>query len=350
MPFAYVGCYTTPERQGRGKGISVYRVNRRSGAFEHIQLVDGLENPSFLALSRDGRFLYSVHGDRSEANAFAVDRRKGTLAHINRQSTGGYNPVHLALDASGRFLAVANYGSDSLAALLVNDDGSLGRYTTLTTVRGTLGPHRVQQRGMYPHDIPLDPRGRFFYVPCKGSDAVVAYRLDRKRGVLKEAARVAARPSAGPRHIAFHPRKALAYVLNELNSTITTYRLDRATGALKPLQVIPSAPESFTGYSTGAEIAVERGGRFVYVSNRGHDSIGVFAIAPGPGTLSPVEWVPTGGTVPRFFAFDPTERFLYIANQGSHSIVAYRKGRDGRLAPTGIRIRTPSPACIVFGG
>ena len=347
--FAYVGCYTTPEREGRGRGISVYRVNRRTGAFDQVQLIEGLENPSFLALSRDGRFLYSVHGDRSEANAFAVDRRRGTLTHINRQSTGGYNPVHLALDVSGRFLAVANYGSDSLAALLVNDDGSLGRYTTLTTVTGTLGPHRVQQRGMYPHDIPLDPRGRFFYVPCKGCDAVVAYRLDRKRGVLKEAARVAARPNAGPRHIAFHPRKALAYVINELNSTITTYRLDRARGSLKPLQVIPSAPETFTGYSTGAEIAVERAGRFVYVSNRGHDSIGVFAIDAGRGTLSPVQWVPTGGTVPRFFAFDPAERFLYIANQGSHTIVAYRKGRDGRLSPAGVRVRTPSPACIVFG-
>ena len=346
--FAYVGCYTTAERDGRGKGINVYRVNRRTGDFRHVQLVGGLENPSFLALSRDGRFLYSVHGDRSEANAFAVDRRSGKLRHINHRPTGGYNPVHLALDASGKFLAVANYGSDSLAALPVNADGSLGACSTLTTVTGTLGPHRVQQRGMYPHDIPLDPTGRFFYVPCKGSDVVIAYSLDRKRGVLKEASRVTARPSAGPRHIAFHQSKALAWVVNELNSTITTYRLDRKTGALKPLQVIPSCPESFTGYSTGAEIAVERGGRFVYVSNRGHDSIGVFAVDAAKGTLSPRQWVPSGGTVPRFFAFDPAERFLYCANQGGHSIVVYRRGRDGLLTPAGVRIRVPSPACIVF--
>ena len=346
--FAYVGCYTTPEREGRGKGINVYRVNRRTGDFEHVQLLGGLENPSFLALSRDNRFLYSVHGDRSEANAFAIDPRKGTLRHLNRQPTGGYNPVHLALDASGKFLAVANYGSDSLAALNISEGGRLGPYSTLTTVTGTLGPHRVQQRGMYPHDIPLDPSGRFFYVPCKGADAVIAYRLDRKRGVLKEAARVAARPSAGPRHIAFHPRKPLAWVINELNSTITTYRLDRETGALRPLQVIPSTPESFTGYSTGAEIAVERAGRFVYVSNRGHDSIGVFTIDPMKGTLTPAQWVPSGGTVPRFFAFDPAERFLYCANQGGNSIVVYRKGRDGLLAPAGVRIRVASPACIVF--
>ncbi|HYC66355.1 MAG TPA: lactonase family protein, partial [Reyranellaceae bacterium] len=328
--------------------INVYRVNRRSGDFEHLQLLDGLENPSFLALSRDGSFLYSVHGDRSEANAFAVDRRKGTLRHLNRQPTGGYNPVHLAFDASGRFLAVANYGSDSLAALPINDDGSLGPYSTLTTVTGTLGPHRVQQRGMYPHDIPLDPGGRFFYVPCKGADAVIAYRLDRRRGILKETARATARPQAGPRHIAFHPKRPLAWVINELDSTITTYRLDRDTGALKALQAIPSTPESFTGYSTGAEIAVERSGRFVYVSNRGHDSIGVFAIDPAKGTLAPVQWVPSGGTVPRFFAFDPGERFLYCANQGGNSIVVYRKGRDGKLTRVGVRIRVPSPACIVF--
>lgn len=345
--FAYVGCYTSPEREGEGKGINVYRVDRRSGAFEHVQLL-AIENPSFLAFDPGGERLYAIHGGRSEASAFTVDRRSGRIALLNRQPTGGFNPVHLAFDRSGRFLAVANYGSDSLAALPVGDDGSLGPYSTLTIVKGTQGPHRVQQRGMYPHHNPLDPGKRFFYVPCKGSDAVVAYRLDARRGVLREAARVASRPSAGPRHITFHPRKALAWVINELDSTLTTYRLDRASGALKPLQTVPSTPDSFTGYSTGAEIAVERTGRFLYVSNRGHDSIGVFAIDAAKGTLSPVQWVPSGGTVPRFFAFDPSGRFLYCANQGSHSILAYRKGRDGQLAPAGVRIRVKSPACIVF--
>ena len=346
--FAYVGSYTTPERHGKGNGINVYRVDRRSGAFTHVQHLGGLENPSFLAIDRAGAHIYSVHGDRSEANSFIIEPRTGQLTPLNRQSTGGYNPVHLAFDATGRFLAVANYGSDSLAVLPVAADGSLLPYRTLTTVTGTLGPHRFQQRTMCVHHIPLDRPGRFFYVPCKGSDAVVAYRLDTRRGVLVEAARIAARPGAAPRHIDFHPTKPLAYVINELDSTLTTYRQDRRTGRLAPLQTIPSTPSEFTGYSTGAEIWVDRAARNVYVSNRGHDSIGVFAIDPAKGTLAPRQWVPTLGRTPRFFAFDPAQRFLYVANQDDSSIVGYRRGRDGRLAPTRLRVRIGSPACIVF--
>ena len=275
---AYVGSYTTPERHGEGDGINVYRVDRRTGAFTHLQRLGGLENPSFLAINADGTRLYSVHGDRSEINSFTIDPRTGHLAPLNRQPTGGYNPVHLAFDATGRFLAVCNYGTDSLAVFPLADDGSLLPYRTLTTVTGTLGPHRIQQRTMCVHHIPLDAQGRFFYVPCKGSDAVIAYRLDTRRKILVEAARVTARPGAAPRHIDFHPAKALAYVINELDSTITTYRQDRRSGALTPLQTIPATPSEFTGYSTGAEIWVDRAGRNVYVSNRGHDSIGVFGI------------------------------------------------------------------------
>ncbi len=345
--FAYVGCYTSPERGGRGKGINVYRVDRRTGAFAHVQILP-IENPSFLAFSGDGRHLYSIHGDRSEATSFKVDPRSGELTLLNRQPTGGYNPIHLALDATGRFLVVANYGSDSTAVLPIHADGSLGAYSTLVSVKGKIGPHRREQNNIRPHHNPLDPTGTFFYLPCKGGDSVITCRLDRKRGVLVHVNEVASRPGAGPRHIAFHPRKALAYVINELDSTITTYRQDRASGALKPLQTVPSTPEDFTGYSTGAEIAVDKAGRHVYVSNRGHDSVGVFAIDSAKGTLRPVQWVPSGGSVPRFFAFDPAERFLYSANQGGDSILTYRVGRKGPLSPAGVRIKVASPACIVF--
>ena len=346
--FAYVGSYTTPERHGRGNGINVYRVDPHSGAFRHMQHLAGLENPSFLALDAAGTRLYSVHGDRSEATSYTVDPETGRIAVLNRQPTGGFNPIHLAFDASGRFLVVSNYGSDSTATLPIGRDGALGAYTTLTAVTAPLGPHRVEQKNVRPHHNPLDPQGRYFYLPCKGSDCVIGYRLDRRRGVLVEANRVAARPGAGPRHIDFHPTKALAYVINELDSTITTYRQDRNSGELTPLQTVPSTPPDFTGYSTGAEIWVDRAGRNVYVSNRGHDSIGVFGIDAGKGTLTPRQWVPTKGGTPRFFAFDPAQRFLYVANQGGDSIVGYRVGRAGMLMPTRLRVKVGSPACIVF--
>ena len=346
--FAYVGSYTTPGRQGHGNGINVYKVDPRIGAFRHVQTLGGLENPSFLALNKDRTRLYSVHGDRSEATAYTVDPLTGRIAVLNRQSTGGYNVIHLALDASGRFLFVTNYGTDSIAVLPIGRDGALGPYSTLTTVAGTIGPHRREQGNIRPHHNPLDREGKYFFLPCKGGDVVVSYRLDKKKGVAVEAGRVVSRPGAGPRHIDFHPTRALAYVINELDSTITTYRKDGPT--LTPIQTVPSCPDSFTGYSTGAEIAVDRAGRNVYVTNRGHDSVGVFAIDKAKGTLSPRQWVPTKGTTPRFFAFDPNERFLYVANQGSDTIFGYRRGATGKLSPTRIKVSVGSPACIVFSG
>jgi 6-phosphogluconolactonase (cycloisomerase 2 family) len=346
--FAYVGSYTTPGRNGHGNGINIYKVDPRSGAFRRVQTVGGLENPSFLAVDRTQRFLYSVHGDRSEATAFAIDPDSGHLRLLNRQSTGGYNVIHLAFDATGRSLFVSNYGTDSIAVLPIARDGTLGPYSTLTTVDGTIGPHRREQPNIRPHHNPLDREGKHFFLPCKGGDVVVSYRLDTRRGVAVEAGRVASRPGAGPRHIDFHPTKSLAYVINELDSTITTYRKDGPN--LTPIQTVPSCPDSFTGYSTGAEIAVDRAGRNVYVTNRGHDSVGVFAIDKAKGTLSPRQWVPTKGTTPRFFAFDPAERYLYVANQGSHTIFGYRRAADGKLSPTRIKVKVGSPACIVFSG
>jgi 6-phosphogluconolactonase (cycloisomerase 2 family) len=196
--FAYVGCYTTPERNGQGKGINVYRVDPRTGAFRHVQLLDGLENPSFLAIDKTGRFLYSVHGDRSDVTAYSIDGKTGQLRVIGRQPTGGYNPIHLALDATGKFLFVTNYGTDSIAVFPVKEDGTLGPYPTLTTLKGDVGPHRTEQKNIRPHHNPLDRQGRFFYVPNKGADSVMTYRIDPKRSVAVYVNEVAARPGAAP--------------------------------------------------------------------------------------------------------------------------------------------------------
>ncbi|MGH7354279.1 MAG: lactonase family protein [Candidatus Rokuibacteriota bacterium] len=349
--FAYVGCYTTKQRNARGEGIGVYRIDRASGDWTQVQLVRDLVNPSWLAFDRPKRFLYAAHGDGEHATAFAVDGQTGQLKPLNQQPTGGKNGVSTAVDPTNRFLVVGNYSSGTVAVLPINPDGSLGALRDLVSLSGTPGPHRAEQASAHPHDVPFDRAGRFVVVPDKGLDRVFVFRLDTASGKLVAGAppSVATRPGAGPRHVDFHPSKAYAYVINELDSTITTYGLG-ATGELKPVQVVPTLPPSFTGNNTTSEIAVHPSGRFVYGSNRGHDSIAIFAVDELTGALTPVGWEPTQGKTPRFFALDPAGVVLYVANQDTDTIVFFRVDQSrGKLSPTGQVIKTGSPSSLVFG-
>jgi 6-phosphogluconolactonase (cycloisomerase 2 family) len=350
--FAYVGSFTTEKRQARGDGIHVYRVDPDSGAWTHVQHLGDLVNPSYLALSPDKRFLYAVHGDEDHATAFALDGGTGTARRINRASTGGRNGVRQAIDPSGRFMVVANYASGTLAVMAIIPDGSLKDHHQIVELEGERGPHRTQQTGPLPHDVVFDPSGRFVLIPDKGLDRVFVFRFDPALGRLSpRPGSVATRPGAGPRHLAFHSQLPVVWVLNELDSTVTTYRWNAATGALAPVQVITTLPTSFTGYSTTAEIAVAQDGRFVYASNRGHDSVTIFAADAEGGLLSHAGWEPTQGASPRFIGLDPSGRFLYAANEQGDSIVAFRAdAASGRLEPTGHVIRNASPVAIVFAG
>ena len=349
--FVYVGSYTSKERNGHGEGITVYRMDPAFGVWTQVQLLKGLVNPSFLAFDRQRRFLYSAHGDGTQATAFAIDTQSGQLTLLNQQETGGKNGVHLAVDSTNRFLVVANYSTGPVAVLPINLNGSLAPLSDLVSLPGNPGPHRTQQTSSHPHDCPFDGSGRFVVVPDKGLDRVFVYRMDAARGklVANDPPFATSRPGAGPRHVDFHPGQPLAYVNNERDSTITTSRLDPEQGALKPLQVIGTLPPSFTGDNTTSEIAVAPSGRFVYLSNRGHDSIAIFAVDPTSGTLAPVGWEPTQGKTPRFFGLDPSGAFLYAANQDSDTIVTFRVDQStGRLTPTGQVIKTGSPSCIAF--
>ncbi len=349
--FAYVGCYTTRERKGHGEGIGVYRIEPGSGKWVLLQLVKDLVNPSFLALDRQARTLYAVHGDTSQATAFAINPQTGELTLLNQQTTGGRNPVHLAVDPSNRFLVVANYSTGTVAVLPINPDGSLAPPSDLVPLSGEPGPHPVEQTASHPHHIPFDRLGRFIVVPDKGLDRIFAFRLDTTRGKLLAAdpPSVAARAGAGPRHVDFHPSLPYAYVINELDSTIATYRYDAERGALTPLQVVPTLPPGFTGKSTTAEIAVAPSGRTVYGSNRGHDSIAIFAIDEASGVLAPAGCEPTQGASPRFFGLDPSGTVLYVANQDSDMIVTFRVDEPtGKLTATGQVVKTGSPSTIVF--
>ena len=351
--FAYVGSFTTAKRKARGDGIHVYRVDPATGAWTHVQHLGDLANPSYLVLSPDQRFLYSVHGDGDHATAFALDQKTGQATLLNRAATGGNNGVRQAIDPTDKFMVVANYASGTVAAMAIAPDGSLRDQHQLVALPGEPGPHRTQQTGSLPHDIVFDPSGRFVLVPDKGLDRVFVFRFDAKRCRLAptEQGSVQTRPGAGPRHLAFHPRLRIVWVLNELDSTTTTYTWDAGTGALAPIQVITTLPTNFTEYSTTAEIAVPPDGRFVYCSNRGHDSVAIYGADAASGLLSPIGWQPTQGSGPRFICLDPAGRFLYAANEQGDTVVTFRvDAASGKLAPTGQVIKNASPATIVFAG
>jgi len=355
---AYVGAFTTPERKGHGGGINVYRVDAASGAWTHQQLLE-IVNPSFLTLDRAQRFLYSVHADLDEVSAYAIDKQNGHITALNRQSCGGKNPVHLSIDPTGRWIVTANYSAGSVGVVPIEKDGTLGPRSDLVSLPGEPGPDRKQQASSHPHNAVFDPSGRFIAVPDKGLDRVFVFRLDAESGKLaaNDPPFVATRAGAGPRHVAFHPRMPLAYVINELGSSVATYRFDPERGSLQPIQIVPSIPPSYTGNNTGAEIAVAPSGRVVYASNRGHDSIGIFAVDRRGGTLTPVGWSPTHAKSPRFFCLDPAAQILYAANadegfsdqQSTDTIVPFRINQaNGMLTPTGQVIMTNSPCAIVF--
>ncbi|MHC4042196.1 lactonase family protein [Bradyrhizobium sp. 23AC] len=348
--YVYVGARTTKERNARGDGLNVYHMDNASGAWTHLQLLGDLVNPSFLAFDRAQRFLYTVHGDLSDITAMRIEAGSGRLEVINRQSTEGKNPVHLAIDPSNRFIVVANHITSTLALLPRQDDGSLGAVIDLVKLEGKIGPHRVEQPFAKPHQVEFDPSGAFIVVPDKGLDLVFTYRIDAEKGKLVLAAKpVQAREGAGPRHVAFHPGGRFAYVVNELDSTVTAYHFDTANGALQPLQVVSAVPDTFTGNSRAAEIAVSADGRFVYASNRGNDSIGAFAIEAATGRLSPICWTATGGKTPRFFALAASDRFLYAANEDSDTIKLFKRDpASGALAATNQTVKVGSPVCALF--
>jgi 6-phosphogluconolactonase (cycloisomerase 2 family) len=349
--YAYVGCYTTAKRYARGDGIHVYRVDPESGVWTHVQRVGDLVNPSFLAVRRDQRCLYSVHGDESHATAFSVDRETGRLTPLNRVATGGVNGVHQAIDPGGRFMVVANYSSGNVSVLPILQDGKLAEPAHVVALQGQPGPHRIEQASSHPHHVVFDPSGRFVAVPDKGLDRIFVFGFDAASGKLTPTAQgsVVARPGSGPRHMAFHPTLPIAWVLNEISSTVTTYYWEAERGHLRPVEILPSLPPDYTGENTASEIAVSRGGRFVYCSNRGHDSIAIFAADPKTGLLASAGWVSSRGRTPRFIGFDPSSRFLYAANEQSDTVVSWRAdAASGGLAPAGDEVSTASPVTIAF--
>ncbi|HYI15270.1 MAG TPA: lactonase family protein [Thermomicrobiales bacterium] len=357
-PLVYVGTYTgiPPEPRGRGEGIYAFQMDLDDGALKPVSMNAGVPNPSFLAAHPDGRTLYAANETTTldgqpggAVSAFAIDRESGGLTFLNRQSSHGTDPCHVSIDRSGRTVMVANYTSGSIAVLPIGAGGRLGPASDVHQHRGS-GPNPERQAGPHAHFITPDATDRFVLVADLGLDQVLIYRLDAERGTLTAHEPPAAElpPGSGPRHLAFNPSAPVIYVINELASTISSCTWDGEAGKLRVLDTITTLPDGFDGRSSCAEVRVAPSGRFVYGSNRGHDSIAIFAVDPGDGTLAPAGHVATQGANPRNVTIDPTGTFLLAANQDSDTIVTFRIDRDtGGLTATGHVTSVPSPVCVL---
>jgi 6-phosphogluconolactonase (cycloisomerase 2 family) len=294
--------------------------------------------------------LYAVHGDGEEISAFQVDTLTGKISWLNRQSTQGKNPVHLALDPTERFVVVSNHITSSLAVLPLEADGRLGPLVQRVDLTGEPGPHRKEQPFSKPHFNPFDPSGRFVVVPDKGLDKTWVFAFNEGRLAPSLFPETLAREASGPRHIAFHPAQPWAYVANELDSTVTACHWDSSSGRLQPFQIVSGMADSFVGNSRASEIEVDRSGKCLYYSNRGEDTIAVFSIDPAHGRLSLIQSQPSLGKTPRFFALSPQGRWLYALNEDSDTIVVFEVDTlTGMLRATDLAYACGSPVCLVFG-
>lgn len=346
--FAYVGAYTTEPFGGHADGLAVFQIDPAGGEWKQVQVLKDAVDPSFLTLGRNN-MVYAVHESTAQASAFAVDPATGHLTHLNTESTGGDVPASVGVDPSGRFVIVANYMGGTVAVLPAQPGGKLGPLQQLITLEGQPGPDPKEQTQSHPHDVVFDPTGRYVIVPDKGFDRVFIFELEAATGRLTPAPTpfITVEPGSGPRHLAFHPEGTYAYLINELGSTVMVYVYNSSGPVLTHLQTISTLPGDYTGENTCAEITVDPSGRYVYGSNRGHDSIVVYEVDQGSGYISPVQWISSGGKGPRFFMLAKNGSALYSANQYSDNITMYSVDQvSGQLTPTGQDVKTGTPVCI----
>ena len=346
----FTGTYT----RGASKGIYAHRFQTTTGKLTPLGLAGESPNPSFLIADASNRFLYAVNeGGRtgSMVSAFSIDRKTGKLTLLNQVSSAGQGPCHLALDKTGKWLAVANYGNGTMGIFPIQADGKVGEASTVETHQGTsANPQR--QRGPHAHEVVFSPDNRFLLLADLGLDKIFIYRFDAASGKItaNEPAFGKVAPGAGVRHFAFHPNGKVLYAIDEINSTITVFHWDGAKGSLLDFQAISTLPEGFKGESSTAEIAVNPKGNVVYGSNRGNDTIAVFNIDPKTFMLTAIDHAPTLGKTPRHFAIDPTGSYLFAANQDSNDISMFRiQARTGQLQPAARVITDVAmPVCLLF--
>ena len=342
---AFIGTYT----RGESKGIYAMRFDPAKGSLTPPQVAVETQNPSFLALHPNGRFLYAC-GEAGEGtvNAFAIDRAAGTLKLLNSRPSKGSSPCHLVVDATQRNLLVVNYGTGSTIVYRVNADGSLGDETAFVQHTGSSVNER-RQKGPHAHSVNLSKNNRYAVVADLGTDEFIVYAFDAAKGSLTRHSAAKVKGGSGPRHFSFHPNYRFAYGLNEMGSSVTAFRWSEDKGQLDEIATTTTLPSGFAAENNCAEILVHPTGKFVYASNRGHNSIAVFECNPETGAVKLIDHTPTQGEVPRNFRMTPDGRWLLAANQNSASVVVFALNpATGKLTSNGQTARVDFPVCIKF--
>jgi 6-phosphogluconolactonase len=346
----YVGTYT---HDTNSKGIYTYEFDAVTGKLTPKGLVAETPDPSWLVIHPNGKWAYAANesGKQSTISAFSVDAKSAKLTLLNQLPALGEDPCYLSFDKTGKYLFVANYTSGNIVVFPILPDGKLGEHTSVVQDAGVLGPNKERQEAPHAHWIESSPDNRFVLVADLGLDELASYRFDSATGKVTPNDPTFAKlaPGAGARHATFSTDDKFLYVVSELSSTITTSSYDAPKGAMREIQMVSMLPRDFHGRNDAAEIAAHSSGKWLFASNRGHDSIAVFAVDPVAGTLRPAGNFPTGGKEPRHFAFDPSGRFLLAENQNSNSIVVFRiNPATGALSQVSRAEGVPSPVCLAF--
>ncbi len=346
----YVGTYTRESSDG----IYLVEMDPESGKLGEPRLVATAGNPTFLALHPKGGHLYATSSwedNQGGVTAYAIDAASGDLAFMNRTATGKGSPCHVVVDGAGRNVLAVHYGDAVVGVVPLNQEGALQELSCTLQQDGEIGPHPKRQERAHAHSINVDAEDRYAYVADLGLDRLFVYDFDSEKGTLTGRAPngVATAAGAGPRHLAFHPSLPVAYLINELDGTLSVLRFAAGDATPTIVQTVPTLPEGFNGQNTTAEVAVHPSGRFVYGSNRGHDSIAVYSAHADTGELTPAGHTSTQGVGPRHFAIDPSGRYLVAANQRTGNVASFRiDEHSGALTFTGSETQVSQPVCVRF--